>query len=159
MADLKSANGGTAVSLGSDVKTVEQNDPTAITGAATPADAIVPFSQARFNLWADGYFHDPTTVFPGSSTPLSSGIKLLTGTAPDAGKVYSSAIADYVIFRQSDTASTTAFEPGGTKNWVQTLFSNSGGSAPLVASGIGQSLIAASGVTPNYQDLGDVSAG
>jgi ABC-type phosphate transport system substrate-binding protein len=157
-ADLKSANGGTAVSLGSDVKTVEQNDPTAITGATTPADAIVPFSQARFNLWTDGYFHNPATAFPGSSTALSSGIKLLSGATPDSGTVYSSPIADYVIFRQSDLASTTAFEPGGTKNWVQTLFSSASGT-PLVKSAIGQSLIAASGVTPSYQDLGDVSAG
>jgi hypothetical protein len=73
--------------------------------------------------------------------------------------VYASPITDYVIFRQSDATSTTPFEPGGTRNWVQTLFSNPGGSTPFVAKSAGQALIAASGVTPNYVDLGDVSSG
>ena len=59
IADLTTANGGTAPTLSTSVKTVEQNDPTVITGASTPADAIVPFSAARLNLWNDGYFHNP----------------------------------------------------------------------------------------------------
>jgi len=154
IADLTTANGGTAPTLSTSVKTVEQNDPTAITGASIPADAIVPFSAARLTLWNDGYFHNPATVFPGSSSALSPGVKLLTGT-PGDGSVYSSPITDYVIFRNSDATSTTAFEPGGTKNWVQTLFSDPGGSAPFFAKSAGQALIAASGVTPVYDDLGD----
>ena len=50
-------------------------------------------------------------------------------------------------------------EPGGSRNWVQTLFSNPGGTgSPFVAKSSGQALIAASGVTPDYDDLGDVSS-
>jgi hypothetical protein len=158
IADLTTANGGTAPSLSTSVKTVEQNDPTAITGSTTPADAIVPFSAARLNLWNDGYFHNPATVFPGSGTALSPGVKLLAGT-PGDGSVYDSAITDYVIFRQSDATSTAPFQPGGSLNWVQVLFSNPGGASPLVAKSAGKALIAASGVTPVYNDLGDVSHG
>jgi len=158
IADLTTANGGTAPSLSTSVKTVEQNDPTAITGSTTPADAIVPFSAARLNLWNDGYFHNPATVFPGSGTALSPGVKLLAGT-PGDGTVYDSAITDYVIFRQSDATSTAPFQPGGSLNWVQVLFSNPGGASPLVAKSAGKALIAASGVTPVYNDLGDVSHG
>ena len=43
------------------VKTVEQNDPTTITGLGTAsADAIVPFSAARLNLYNKGYFYNPS---------------------------------------------------------------------------------------------------
>jgi len=155
IADLTTAHGGTAPVLSASVKTVEQNDPTAITGATTPADAIVPFSAARLALWNDGYFHNPATVFPGSTTALTPGVVLLSGT-PGDGTVYDSPITDYVIFRQSDASSTTPFEPGGSRNWVNTLFSNPGGSTPFFGKGAGQALIAAAGVTPLYSDLGDV---
>jgi len=159
VADLKTANGGTAVTLASDVQTVEQNDPTAITSlGANAANAIVPFSAARLALWNNGYFHNPATVFPGSSTPLTPGVSLLSGATGD-GTVYASPITDYVLFRQSDAASASPFQPGGSLNWVQTLFSNPGGSSPFFAKPLGKSLVAASGVTPNYVDLGDYSAG
>jgi ABC-type phosphate transport system substrate-binding protein len=156
IADLKTANGGTTPTLAADVKTVEQNDPTAVTGASSPADAVVPFSAARLNLWDSGYFHNPSTVFPGSPTPLTPGVSLLAGTPGDSNPVYDSPITDYVIFRQSDATSTTALEPGGTKNWVQSLFSSSSGT-PYFAKAQGQALLAASGITPHYVDLGDVS--
>ncbi len=159
IADLKTANGGTAPTLAASVQTVEQNDPTAVTGASSPADAIVPFSAARLNLWNDDYFHNPATSFPGSSSPLSPGVSLLTATAPDASSAYSSPINDYIIFRQSDASSTAAMEPGGARNWVETLFSNPGGSEPFFEKSAGEALIAASGVTPFYDDLGDVSSG
>ncbi len=61
-----------------------------------------------------------------------------------------------MIFRQSDATVATPFEPGGSRNWVNTLFSNPGGVAPFFAKSAGQALIAASGVTPLYDDLGDV---
>jgi ABC-type phosphate transport system substrate-binding protein len=155
IADLTTANGGVAPTLSASVKTVEQNDPTAITAAAHPADAIVPFSAGRLALWNDGYFHNPATPFPGSSTPLSPGVSIPSGTAGDGNAAYSSPITDYVIFRQSDTTSTTPMEPGGARNWIQTLFSNPGGAAPFVNKAAGQALIAAAGLTPNYQDLGN----
>jgi ABC-type phosphate transport system substrate-binding protein len=152
IADLTTANNGTAPVLSASVKTVEQNDPTAITGASASADAIVPFSAARLTLWNSGYFHNPATVFPGSPTALTAGVKLLSGASGD-GTAYSSPITDYVIFRQIDAASTTPFEPGGSRNWVNTLFS---GSTAFFAKSAGQALIAASGVAPHYVDLGDV---
>jgi len=169
LADLKTANGGTAPTLSNpNLKTVEQNDPTAITGNATPADAIIPFSAGRLSLWNSGYFHAPNTS--GVALPigasLSPGVSLLTGTTPDhgstglgQGSAYTSPITDYVIFRQSDATSTTALEPGGTRNWVQTLFSNPGGTTPFFAKSSGQALLAVAGVTPTYNDLGDVSNG
>jgi ABC-type phosphate transport system substrate-binding protein len=160
IADLTTANGNVAPTLSASVKTVEQNDPTAITGAASSADAIEPFSAARLALWNDGYFHNPATAFPGSATPLTAGVQLLAGTPPDGGTVYASPITDYVIFRQSDASSTAPFEPGGSRNWVQTLFSNpTAPTTPFVAKSAGKALIAASGVTPVYNDLGDVSSG
>ncbi len=153
IADLTAANGGTAPTLSPSVKTVEQNDPTAITGASVPADAIVPFSAARLNLYNSGYFHSPSTVFPGSPTPLAAGISLLNGTAPGGGASYNSPITDYVIFRQSDATSLTPFQPGGTQNWVQALFSSPTAFFSLPT---GKALVAASGVTAHYVDLGDV---
>ncbi len=51
IADLTTANGDGAPRFPASVKTVEQNDPTAITGSSSPADAIVPFSSARLKLY------------------------------------------------------------------------------------------------------------
>ncbi len=156
-AALVAANGGSAVTYGTDVKTVEQNDPTAITASSSPANAIVPFSQARLNLWNDSYFHNPATVFPGSPTALAPGVSLLSGAVPGGGTVYSSAITDYILFRQSDATDATPLEPGGTRNWVESLFSDPSGPQPFFEQGSTQALLAASGVTPNYVDLGDVT--
>lgn len=153
---LKVANGGTTPTLASDVKTVEQNAPTAITNASSPADAIAPFSQARLNLWNSGYFHNPATVFPGNPTSLTPGVSLLSGTPGDGNAVYSSPITDYIIFRESDATIATPIEPGGTKNWVQTLFSTTSGT-PYFEKSTGQALLAAAGITPHYDDLGDVT--
>ena len=160
VADLKTANGGTAVTLASSVKTVEQNDPSAITTAGTPADAIVPFSAGRLNLWNSGYFHNPATVYPGG-TALTPGVKLLTGAPGDSNAVYNSPIADYIIFRQSDITSTTPIQPGSTLNWIQYLFAKTSGQTwtPFFDQPGGQALLAAAGVTPAYSDLGDVSNG
>ncbi len=176
LADLTTANGGHTPAIAASVKTVEQNDPTAITGNTTPADAIVPFSTARLSLWNGGYFYNPNAPFgtndsaagnnghgspfpqTGTSTPLSAGVKLLSQTAPDGGAAYDSPITDYVIFRQSDAASTTPFEPGSSLNWVQTLFSNP--TTPTTAwfdKPAGEALVQAAGVTPSYDDLGDVA--
>ncbi len=152
-AALTTANGGTAPTL-SGYTTVEQNDPTAITGATIPADAIVPFSQARLILFNDGYFQNPNNAFGTTQTPLTAGINLLTGTAPDSSASLNVGITDYVIYRANDQNSTTIFQPGGTRNFAQTLFYNPGGSTPYFASNAAKALITASGVTPNYQYLG-----
>jgi hypothetical protein len=106
LADLKTANGGTAPTL-SGVSTVEQNDPTAITGASKPADAILPFSSARLDLFKTKYFKDPV-----SGATVAPAVSLLTGTTDTpADTAYSSVVNHYVIFRQSDLASST-FVPG-----------------------------------------------
>jgi hypothetical protein len=156
LADLKTENGNTAPTIIGTVKTVEQNDPSAILSAATPADAILPFSSARLDLYTSGYFHDPDVTFPGGGT-LTPGVKLLSGAVPGSGSAYDSEVDHYVIFRQSDTASATPLEPGGSLNWTKALFANQGGTKPFFAKPAGQALIAAAGTTPNYQDLGNVS--
>jgi ABC-type phosphate transport system substrate-binding protein len=157
LADLKAANGNTAITLGSNVKTVEQNDPTAITGlGASSVDAIVAFSQARLALWNSGYFHNPATAFPGGGA-LTPGVKALTATAPDGAAAYSSPLVHYILFRNTD-ASLAPWQPGSTKNWVQTLFSDPTG-LPFFKKPAGQALLAAAGITPLYSDLGNVSAG
>jgi hypothetical protein len=176
LADLTTANLGSTPTLSNpNIKTVEQNDPTAITGstAANAADEIVPFSAARLALWNKDYFYNPASAFgtndttgvgghgspfpqTGTSTSLSPGITLLTGTPGDTKPIYDSPITDYVIFRQTDAALSTPFQPGSSLNWVETLFSDP--SSPTTAwldSSPGKALIAAAGVTPNYVDLGD----
>jgi ABC-type phosphate transport system substrate-binding protein len=150
--DLQAANGGNPVTLAPDVQTVEQNDPTAITGQAQAANAIVPFSGARFDLFASGYFKDPSLPFPGGST-INPGIKLLTG-----GSSYDSVVKHYVVFRETDVTDGP-FQPGGTLNWVKTLFSNPGGTKPFFDRPTGEALLQAAGITPAYDDLNDVSSG
>jgi hypothetical protein len=80
----------------------------------------------------------------------------------------------YIYFRAADVDSTTIFQPGGTRNWVRTLFYNpcsgttpagtpivngtnctSGGTygpggAPFIASASGQALVSSSGIAPAY---------
>jgi hypothetical protein len=174
IADLKTANGNVAATLTNpDIVQVEQNDPTGITGVTAPTgvtesspapdDAIVPFSAARLALWNSSYFLNPATQpsYPtGGPAALAPAVSLLTGTVVGSGTAYTSPITDYVIFRQSDAASTTPLEPGGTKNWVQSLFSNpSAPTTPFFARSTGAALVAASGVVPAYNDLGNVSHG
>jgi ABC-type phosphate transport system substrate-binding protein len=153
IADLTTANGNVAPTLSASVKTVEQNDPTAITGSSSPADAIVPFSSARLKLYTNGYFKNPTT-----GATLTPGVSLLTGTPPSSGTAYSDSVLHYVIFRQSDVGSKTPMEPGSSLNWIQTLFSNPGGTPPFFARTTGQALVAAAGTTPDYIDIGNPGA-
>jgi ABC-type phosphate transport system substrate-binding protein len=157
LADLKTANGGTTPVLSSSVLTVEQNDPGAITTASSPNDAIVPFSLGRLNLWNSGYFRNPATPFPGGAV-LTPGVKTLAGTTTDTNAAYTNINGLYVVFRQSDASSSTPFQPGSTKNWIQALFSDPAGS-PFFKRASGQALVAAAGAIPGYNDLGNVSAG
>ena len=57
------------------------------------------------------------------------------------------------MFRQSDLSSTTPWQPGATKNWVQALLSSTTGT-PFFKSAGGQALIAAGGDIAGYSDLG-----
>ena len=164
---LKAANGGTAVTLGDAVTAVQQNDPTTITSlsAADQKNAIVPFPQGRYTLLSKGYFHNPNTAY-NSGTPATTltadGISLIK----TAGS-YTADIPYYAIFRESDLASTTPWQPGSTLNWAQTLFSNNydpddpdpGVTPPFVATPAARAVIQAIGLTPVYRDLGHASNG
>ena len=155
LADLQAANGGTAITLGGNVQTVEENDPTSITGARTPLDAIAPFSGSRLALYNKGYFHDPPRVFPGGAA-AEPRHQARVGTPADSNPVYNDVRGLYVVYRDSDRTAAGPFQPGGTKNLVNTLFS---GSNPYFKSGAGQALVAAAGATAAYSDLGNVSSG
>jgi hypothetical protein len=148
LADLQAANGGTAVPLGPCVQVVEENDPASITGSTSPANTIAPMSQGRFNLYASGYFFNPTVKFPGGATAISSGIKLYSGATN-----YVNNRGLYIVFRDVDKNITTKWQPGSNFNWVQALFLSSTGT-PYVASVDGQGAIASGGGTPTYVDCG-----
>jgi hypothetical protein len=170
---FESAIGITATALGPDVVTVEQNDPTAITLSSSPTNAIVPFSQARYDLLegkGSGSLGPSSAYFPaipGDSTfnsgeagvgypaqpQFAPAVKLLTTAA-------TTTVTDYIDVRQSDvTAAVSALnraEPGAQVNWAQYLFGG-GSVTPFIESGTGQALIADSGVTPVYVDKGSFS--
>lgn len=168
-ADMEAAVGASSINEGSCVKTAEENDPTAITSGlfGPSADAIAPFSGSRLNLYNGtagtngvGYFHDPTAVYPGGAV-IAPNIKMDTGTVP--GPIPADAVNQttkpayddnrglFIDFRQSDLSIATPWQPGGTKNMIQTLFS---GSNPYFKTGAGQALVAAAGATPGYVDCG-----
>ena len=147
LADLQAANNNVALTLGSNVLTMQEHDPSLIKG---DADAVAPFSSGRFNLLNTGYL--------GAAN--QNVVALLGGTG-----TYSTTRGLYVIVRQRDVADTTSpvslsgiaypFQVGGTKNWVQTLFS---GATSWVARSSSAALITSAGVTKAYSDLGVVNS-
>lgn len=152
---LKAANGGVAVNPPASIAQVQQNDPTAITGLpdADKPNAIVPFPLGRFNLIGSGYFRNPDQVYSQATPPsalTTSGIKLETTG-------WSQTFPYYVIFRDS-ALDLGPWQPGGTLNWAQTLFSNAGGPAPFVNTAPGKALLNDAGVTPAYSDLGSTTS-
>jgi len=156
-ADLQTINGGTAVTLGSCVQTVEENDPNSL----TDPNAYAPFSDGRKKLFDNGYFHDPNTAYPGGAA-LTSNIDLLYGaqtpeacTPPTSGAslTYCDTRGLYFVIRHTDLASATPFQPGGAKNFANTLFDDTSGT-PYVKSPAGQSLIASAGVNATYVNCG-----
>ena len=132
--------------VGSCVQTGEENDPTAIATAATPADAIEPISQGRLNLYLGnngaganqgigGYFLDPTCSYEANTSACGTGsgstykpnalapaVKTLTGTPSDGTALFDPSRNLYMYFRNSDLTSTKGFQPGSTENWLNTLF-------------------------------------
>jgi len=140
---------------------VQQNDPSSITGltAAQRPNAIVPFPRGRYKTLLAGYYADPTTTnaynLPGHRTKLlADGIKLLdldsTQDVISDSAPYGGDFAYNAIFRASDLASTTPWQPGSTLNWVEALFYNPDGPAPFVKTDAGKALLEAAGVTPEY---------
>ncbi len=169
-ADLQAANGGTAVTLGSCVKITEENDPTAITSPPTglSQDAIQPMSSGRVNLYSSGYFHNPGDAFPTPNS-VNPGVELMYGaggtaqtpgacvkpTAPGQLLTYCDTRGLFIAWRETDSASTTAWQPGSTKNWVQTLFWRPAGTGtPYIKTAGGQDDISAGGATATYVDCG-----
>jgi hypothetical protein len=127
--------------VGTCVKTAEENDPTYLTTTANPDDAIEPMSGGRLNLFlgnlgdgtsngVGGYFKDPSCPFKSATAPCPNTISVsdtkywTTGTPSDANAIQLDPRPLYVYFRDSDVNSTTAFEPGSTLNWVRSLFYN-----------------------------------
>jgi ABC-type phosphate transport system substrate-binding protein len=178
--DLTNANGGTPVAPSSlCTSSVEENDPTAVTSASVPADAIEPMSLSRLKLWASGYFKDPTKTFGQPVVTLSPGINEVHGcpgtptdldceaasptraNAGDSNPIYNDVRGLYYIFRNSDAAGAPLGFNGTTHNWVQVLLSDPAGSTvtPWLNKTGTKALIASAGATPNYQDLGNVHSG
>jgi ABC-type phosphate transport system substrate-binding protein len=160
LTDIETAAGQTSITLGGCVKTSEENDPTAITSGnfGPSADAIAPFSGSRLNLYNANYFHNPATAYPGGAA-LAPGIKMDTGTVTGpvpTGSTAPNVFYDdnrglFIVFKQSDLSSAIPFQPGGSKNLWQTLFS---GSNPYFKSGPGQALVVQAGATGGYSDCG-----
>lgn len=143
LADLQAANGGTALTLGGCVQTVEENDPAAITGlGANAVNAVAPFSEGRINLYTSGYFKDPTVAFPGGAAQ-TAGVKTTAGYVNNRGL--------YIVFRQSDATSVTKWQPGSTQNFADALFI---GPNSYAAGADAAGAIAAAGATQTYVDCG-----
>jgi hypothetical protein len=163
LASLQAVNGGSAITLGSCVVTVEANDPYGVTGNASPANVIEPFSAGRLNLLTGssgdtsaaassgaGYFHDPSVPVPGSAAAEPAGVRALTGNPSDGNGNYKDVQGLYIVYRDSDQASATGWEPGSRLNWAQTLFCDPGGPTPWVATAAAQVDIAEAGIVPDY---------
>jgi hypothetical protein len=174
---------------GSCVSNVEENDPEAIDQSGVPADAIEPMSSGRLNLFqgrlgnntangVGGYFNDPSCAFgvtapaPACTTgkTLAPNVKYWTTGTPLSGTLFNINRPLYIYFRDVDVFNdTTVFQPGGTLNWVRTLFYNpcqgtghttgcttvggityGPGGRPFVATSAGQALVSAAGISPTY---------
>jgi len=140
LADLQAANGGTAIVLGTNVQQMQEHDPTPI--KADP-DAIGPMSTGRASVLNTGY------CGPANQNV----IKLLT-----AAGTYSTSRGLFILVRQRDVADHTGiggigfpWQVGGTKNWVETLFS---GPTSWVARSANAPLISAAGLVQSYSDMG-----
>jgi ABC-type phosphate transport system substrate-binding protein len=163
--------------LGNCAVVSEEHDPTGITHAIStnsalntvtypntypghsfdPADAIEPFSAARITLIngqaASATFPTGVPAYFANSgeEPKDFAVKLNSGTPTDSNPLYNATRGVYFVVRQVDVTSTVKMEPGGTKNFVQTLFSGGGS---LIGNASNAALIQAAGFTPNYKDCG-----
>ena len=150
----------------------EENDPTALTAGPDPADAIIPFSGDRLNLFNNGYFHNPHVssvcnaqisssaggVVVGPPCPFPNGAALVPGVAllngaPSSGAVYKDTRGLFVTIRQNDDNDPNGWN-GGTKNWAKTLFDGAGFSGSFMGSPAAASLISGAGGTQQYLDCG-----
>jgi hypothetical protein len=175
------AGGAAFTNYGSCVHVGEENDPLAIssltstdpvTGSANKPNAIAPMSSGRKDLFDSGYFHDVSNAFPSTAPIATSGVQLLYGTqtaqacvAPtsvntDPGNTgtYCNTRGLYIVWRAADDTYPTAWLPGGTRNWVQTLFWRPTGQGnPNIKTSDGIAAVNAAGVTYGYVDCGTLT--
>jgi ABC-type phosphate transport system substrate-binding protein len=144
LADLQAANGGTAITLGSCVRTVQEHDPTGIWVDPSPADAIEPFSTGKISLINSGYFANAGYTNAGGKNAYSAGFLTTLGG-------YDSVRGMYLTIRNADLASTTPFQPGSAQNWAQALLSTP--TSYFARSAQGPEITAA-GFTQAYVDCG-----
>jgi hypothetical protein len=133
-------------SLGSCVVTGQEHDPAGITASASPADAIEPFSPARIALINSGYF--------ANAGVAANQVAAQTGTpagTPAPGALYSLNRNMYIVVRDADVNNATAWQPGLTGNWANSLFV---GSNSYLARATGQVDVTAAGFTGGYIDCG-----
>ena len=133
---------------GACVVTAEENDPTVLDAQTSAADAIVPMSGGRLNLFKGliptdsagttiknngtstlPYFQDPscplkTTAAACASPAIVPNVKLDTSGVPSVGALFNISRPLFIYFRDADINSTTMFQPGGTLNFVRALFYN-----------------------------------
>jgi ABC-type phosphate transport system substrate-binding protein len=141
-ADMKAANGNvTPTYSNAKIEVVQENDYASFANSSDPANAIAPFSGGRIVLNDSGYLGAAAT----------NTVKPLLGTPPGGGSAYDDQRGLYFVVKEADVNSSTIFQPGGTKNFVKTLFS---GATSTVASPAFAANITASGMTPQYADLG-----
>jgi ABC-type phosphate transport system substrate-binding protein len=115
LADLLAAKPG--FTLLSSIPQSEEHDPTPLIG---DPNAIAPFSKGRLTLLNSGYF--------SNSGYVANSVVLLSGAG-----TYDVTRGLYIIVRQNDwTATTPAFQVGGTLTWAQSLF-GAGGNAGTAA--------------------------
>jgi hypothetical protein len=199
-----SALGLTDSTVGACTVNAEENDPEAIDASGSAINAIEPMSSGRLNMYqgkdsagtslGTGYFLDPSCAYAqvaaaaaisGTNQARAACVAAGTVLAPNVTYNYSGGTGTfatawsssrnmYLYFRAGDVNSTTIFQPGGTRNWVRTLFANpcsgttaggtpivSGtnctssntygpGGAPFIATAPGQALVSSAGIVPSY---------
>ncbi|HEY3926632.1 MAG TPA: substrate-binding domain-containing protein [Acidothermaceae bacterium] len=186
LADL--GTGGTSLAPGNCIVTAEEHDPTGITHATVPADAIEPFSVGRARLAQSGYFNN------GPEPASDFAISLITGcTGVSSAWTGAGDTADQGFCGSSDTADPNQPANSGTPinaadgnpiydsvrglyfivrdvDLTSTTPYQPGtsknfaqvlfsGSSSFIAKSANFPLIRSAFLVPNYHDLGDASAG
>lgn len=140
-ADMKAANGGTAVTYGPNVQVTQENDYNAFLISGSPTNTISVFSGARITLNDSGYF----------GNAAKNQVVAMTGAAPNGGSTYVNNRPLFFVVKQNDVNSTTPFQPGSSQNFVRQLFSGAGN---MLASPIFAANIQSAGFTASYSDTG-----
>ena len=132
----------------------------------------IPTSPVPTVTAVTGTFPNQTITISANSTAATPNNAIITVFSTGAFSVTRNM---YIYFRDADVNGTTAFQPGGTRNWVRTLFYNpcggttltgatisvaagnctggglyGPGGAPEIAKAGTQALISSSGILPTY---------